>query len=288
MSSRRRGQVQQAVPAVRRLPGVRVGQRPSAPAGSSSPSSQGPNGHPALRNKLVRRALAYGIDRAVHRPTDAAATSIPRLAALDSVVSPGAEPLLRAELERVSPPAGAARRLLERAGCRRGADGIFACDGNRLSLRFVTTAGRTATSAGGQAGAGSASGSWGRGRPGFAPAGPFFTQILPQGLFDVALFSWFSEPGDLAGRASSAARSAELDRLLPATRDRPPRPGRRTLDEGARARVLNRADRGLASDVPIIPLYQSIFTAAYDTSVRDFVFLPWNWFWNAENWWLAE
>ena len=62
----------------------------------------------------------------------------------------------------------------------------------------------------------------------------------------------------------------------------------RTLDERAQARVLNRADRGLASDVPTIPLYQFIFTAAYDTSVRNFVFLPWNPFWNAENWWLAE
>ena len=62
----------------------------------------------------------------------------------------------------------------------------------------------------------------------------------------------------------------------------------RTLDESAQARVLNRADRGLVRDVPTIPLFQFIFTAAYDTSVRSFVFLPWNPFWNAVNWWLAE
>ena len=54
------------------------------------------------------------------------------------------------------------------------------------------------------------------------------------------------------------------------------------------ARVFNRADRGLVRDVPTIPLFQFIFTAAYDTSVRNFVFLPWNPFWKAENWWLAE
>ena len=34
-----------------------------------------------------------------------------------------------------------ARQLLERAGCRPGADGIYVCDGDRLSLRFTTTAG---------------------------------------------------------------------------------------------------------------------------------------------------
>ena len=60
------------------------------------------------------------------------------------------------------------------------------------------------------------------------------------------------------------------------------------LDERAQARVLNRADRGLASDVPTIPLYQGILAVAYDTSVRNFEFLPWNPIWNAENWWLAE
>ena len=62
----------------------------------------------------------------------------------------------------------------------------------------------------------------------------------------------------------------------------------RILDDRARARVLNRADRWLASDVPTIPLYQFVFTAAYDTSVRNFGFLPWNPLWNAENWWLER
>ncbi len=33
------------------------------------------------------------------------------------------------------------RRLLERAGCRAGADGIYVCAGRRLQLRLVTTAG---------------------------------------------------------------------------------------------------------------------------------------------------
>jgi hypothetical protein len=43
-----------------------------------------------------------------------------------------------------------------------------------------------------------------------------------------------------------------------------------------------------AGNVPTIPLYHFVTTAAYDTSVRNFVVLPWNPLWNAENWWLAE
>jgi DNA-binding transcriptional MocR family regulator len=35
-------------------------------------------------------------------------------------------------------------------------------------------------------------------------------------------------------------------------------------------------------------LSRETVTAAYDTSVRNFGFIPWNPFWNAENWWLAE
>ena len=62
----------------------------------------------------------------------------------------------------------------------------------------------------------------------------------------------------------------------------------RILDDRRRASVLNEADRGLASDVPTIPLFHFVVTAAYDTWVRNFVFVPWNPLWNAENWWLAE
>ena len=61
----------------------------------------------------------------------------------------------------------------------------------------------------------------------------------------------------------------------------------RILDDRQRARVVNRADRGSrVTSRP--PLFQFIFTAAYDTSVRNFVFLPWNMLWNAENWWLER
>ena len=87
-----------------------------------------------------------------------------------------------------------ARRLLEQAGCRRGADGIYLCGGQRLSLRFVTTAGippraRTISLVQTQL------------RqvgvevvPTFAPPPAFLGQILPKGDFDVALFAWLFDP----------------------------------------------------------------------------------------------
>ncbi len=181
-----------------------------------------------------------------------------------------------------------ARRLLEQAGCRSGSDGIFSCGGERLSLRFVTTAGHPIRAqvlpliqaqlraAGVEV------------VPVFAAPPVFFGQILPQGTFDVALFSWAGSPAaswaPVFGCGGLQNFTGYCQRLVTAHLDQ----ADRILDARRHARVLNRADRGLASDVPTIPLFQFVFTVAYDTSVRNFVFLPWNPFWNAENWWLAD
>ena len=83
-----------------------------------------------------------------------------------------------------------------------------------------------------------------------------------RGDFDVALFSWSTgSPACIVGPRLRLRRDHELHRLLPAARHRPPRPGRQDPRRASRARVLNRADRGLASDVPTIPLFQFVFTA---------------------------
>ena len=274
------------VPAVRRLPGVRF-VAPVSTGFEHLDIQLGPNAHPALRNKLVRRALAYGIDR------PALARQIwgeidPSARALDSAVhltqSRYYEPNWSAYRYR---PAEA-RRLLTQAGCRRGADGIFSCGGKRLSLRFVTTAGN----------------------PIRAQALPLIqAQLRAAGVEVVPVFAAPADvlrPDPPGGEVRR--RTLLVDRLTGCIVGRRLRLRRdpnftgycqrlvtahfnqadRILDERQRARVFNRADRGLASDVPTIPLFQFVFTAAYDTSVQNFVFLPWNPFWNAENWWLAE
>ena len=60
----------------------------------------------------------------------------------------------------------------------------------------------------------------------------------------------------------------------------------RILDAGQRARVLNRADRQLARDVPTIPLFEVPALAAVRSTVRNFVPNSCDPTWNAENWWL--
>jgi peptide/nickel transport system substrate-binding protein len=250
----------------------------------------GPGGHPALRDKLVRRALAFGVDRralarvALGELYRAAGT--PRR---DSIVFPTPSPYYRANWGRYGFRPAEARRLLERAGCRRGADGIYGCAGQRLALRFVapvvpggfrprivelaqTQLRRSGIEV----------------VPVFAAGPVVFGQILPSGSFDVALFAWVygPDPGwkDVFGCFSERNWMGYCQRLVTADLDQ----AQRILDARRQALVLNRADTQMAKDVPAIPLYEQPQWAAVRTTLRNFAPTAVDPLVNAESWWLAQ
>jgi ABC-type transport system substrate-binding protein len=252
----------------------------------------GPGGHPALRSgpgggKLVRRALAYGIDRV------AIARTI--FGEFEANYPPSDNAVLLTNDRHYRPnwayyrhrPAHA-RRLLQQAGCRRGADGIYTCAGERLTLRFFTPANAT-----------------------FrvrtlemmerqlrevgvdveivlvAPATVLFNQIAPSGAFDGAEFARFTAGFlgvDLYGCGRQFNVMGYCQRLVTAELDQ----ADRILHAGQRARALNRADRRIARDVPVIPLYQTANVIAFRSTIRNVVSATGHELWNAENWWLAE
>jgi peptide/nickel transport system substrate-binding protein len=273
-----------AVPAVRKLDGIRVSARAAATF-EHLDLRVGAGAHPALRSKLVRRALGYGIDRVglVRQVYGGVASSV---APLDNALllpqDRGFEPNWRRYRYR---PAEA-HHLLAEAGCRRGADGIYVCAGARLALRVVTSAGfpqriRALELVDAQLR-----------RIGvdveqvFVPPPVFIGQVLPTRAFDVALFSWTYVPGgswkDVYGCGAPQNFTGYCQRLATADLDQ----ADRILDPGQRARVLNRVDRRLAQDVPTIPLYQLLATSAHRAHVRNYALIPSNPLWDAENWWL--
>ena len=243
-------------------------------------------GHPALqgsKGKLVRQAFAYSIDRAeiVRR--------------LWGEIDPTYRPLHSAVLfntDRHYAPnwdgyvyrPNLARSLLERAGCRRGADGIYACGAGRLSFRLTTLPTRARERAvelmqlqlrrvGIEVGL-----SYNRG---------LFEQAS-RGDFDVVSFAWIGVDGfghkHVYGCRGSANYTGYCQRIVTAELDQ----ADRILDDAQRARVLNRADRQLAKDVPVIPLYQIPWVLAYKSTLRNVLPSSDNLFWNAEDWWLAQ
>ena len=155
---------------------------------STSRSDSVRRGASRAQAPLVRQALAYGIDRvaiarAIGTPLEDARPTEP----FDSVVFP-ARALLPAELEGYRYRPAHARRLLEQAGCRRGQDRIYSCDGERLELRFLAPSNvecrrRTVELVQAQLRQVGV-----EIRPEYAPPSILFGQILANGDFDLMLF----------------------------------------------------------------------------------------------------
>jgi peptide/nickel transport system substrate-binding protein len=245
-------------------------------------------GHPALQNKLVRRALAYGIDRAamfreLYGGVD------PKLRLLDSMVFPTQSPAYAPNWRGYRHSPALTRRLLGEAGCRPGADGIYVCGDRRLALRFVTRAGvpvrervlaiiqRQLRQVGIAV------------EPQFASNAVLFGRIIPSGEFDVALFNWIYAPEstglkNIFGCQATQNYMGYCQRLVTRELDQ----ADRILDSGRRAEALNQADRLLVKDVPVIPLYQFVELAARRTSLRGVVHTPATPLVGAEDWWLAQ
>src|SRR4029450_11762686 len=81
--------------------------------------------------------LAYGIDRVALVRALLGGDSF----LLDSVMYLTGDRSYRPNWSAYRHQPALARRLLDQAGCRRGADGIYSCAGERMRLRFVTTSG---------------------------------------------------------------------------------------------------------------------------------------------------
>jgi peptide/nickel transport system substrate-binding protein len=246
----------------------------------------GPGGHPALKSKLVRRALAFGIDReALVRQLFAKAA--PSIRQLDSAVYLTNEREYEPSWSRYRHRPAEARRLLKQANCRLGADGIYVCAGERLSLRFVTTAGNPRREQTLQIVQGQLRRVGVEVQPLYAPPATFFGEIFQQRDFDVALFSWHKpllgtvsapyscgDPDNWTGYCSRLV-TGDLEQL------------ERIVDPMRYAAVANRADRRLAQDVPVIPLFQPPLFTAVRGSIQGVVPNAFNDpTWNAENWWL--
>ena len=244
-------------------------------------------GHPALAHKLVRHAIANGIDRAAIARIYGASGR-----ASQSAVFRSGSSAYRSNWSRYRYRPTEARRLLERAGCLIGGDGIYRCDGERLSLRFVTTAGaggprvrtlelvqRQLAHVGIEV------------APTYAPSLVLFQQILPSGDFDVALYNWIELTPDAAldsinsyGCGGAKNYTGYCQRLVTRDLDQ----ATRILDGARFAVVLNRADAQMANDVPVIPLVDRPILAVFHPAVEgvNLDTRAWNPFQNAENWWL--
>ena len=244
-------------------------------------------GHPALRSPLVRRALAYGLDRRVLARRvfgEFVATLEPAQSAVFLPTSPHYRPNWR----RYRHDPGLARGLLEQAGCQRGTDRIYSCGGARLSLRFVANAGSRSRSLTIDAAAEQLRAIGVEVLPRYFPGSVLLDQLIPSGEWDVWIISNFyvpDQPVDGAFRCRGPVNATGYCQTL-VTRelDR----ANRALDPVGYASALNRADEQMARDVPVIPLWMEPRAAALRSTLRGYVPVEPFVAWNAEDWWLDD
>jgi peptide/nickel transport system substrate-binding protein len=247
-------------------------------------------GNPLLSKRFVRRALAFGIDR-VALVRQLFRTISPSLRPLQSGVFLTNSRFYRPNWQKYSYQPAHAHRLLEKGGCHRGNDSVYACAGERLSFRLATTAGNRFREltlklvqaqllrAGVEV------------VPTYVPPLALFDQMLPSGDFDLALIAFGSGTPD-PRRAVLLWSCGGRDNAFgycnrPVSHDL--HASNRVFGQSARAALLNRADAQIADDVPALPLYQKPTFRAFKSAIRNVIDDPFgDTTSNAENWWLAK
>lgn len=237
-----------------------------------------------FRDVVVRRALAHAVDRSLIVRT--------LLDSLVQVVNGPIQPLSAAyepDVRTYAYDPAEARRLLDGAGWKAGADGIRMKDGMRLSFTIITQAGFAI-------------------RENVAQAlqqqfrdvgveakvqlvdGTSISSLWFNGDFD-AMLHWWQQGADpeitlffAADRAPPAGRNINYlaDDALTALLYR----SDRTVDEAERIRLLKEAQRRVAELVPEIPLYNTAKIDAIPAGLQHFTGNPTNAgpFWNVYQW----
>jgi peptide/nickel transport system substrate-binding protein len=246
----------------------------------------GSKGNPALRQPFVRQAIAYGIDRKT-LTAQLYKGLAPGLKTNQSAIFLPFQRQYRPHWQIWGYSPQKAIRLLRSHGCRKGGDGIFSCDGRRLSFRFAST------------GAGLRERTFDLiqlqlRRIGidlvkdFSPL--FIRSLLPQGDWDLALFAWgraVDPPG--ADSHDFWACKGELNYMTYCNRrvTRLLLKAATELRESRRTALLNQADALIARDLPTLPLFDKPGYLIYNRRIKNVTWNPIDVLWNAQDWWIA-
>jgi len=251
----------------------------------------GKNGHPALKELAVRQALAYSIDR------DAIVSQLfkdlaPDLEPLHNTIYMQNQGEYQDNWSQYSHDPAKAQELLEGAGCTKGNDGIYECNGERLSFEFTSTSGNALRELTFEVMQEQVKESGIELKSAFGDAAVVFgNKVLVAGNFDLFLFAWVGDP-DPAGSVEiwkcegsqnfTGYCNEEATEFLEASDT--------YLDNAQRAEALNAADALMSEDVPTIPMYQKPTILAYNTKVHGLVDNPTQsgFAWNAEEWWIEQ
>jgi peptide/nickel transport system substrate-binding protein len=167
-----------------------------------------------------------------------------------------------------------AQKLLEDAGYSKGADGIYAKDGKKLSVRFSTTSGNALRETQGELLQAQMKQVGIDIKIANLDSQKLFGEALPNGNFDIANFAWLGTPFAISGSRDifrtgggsnyGSYSSKEVDQLFEQANSE--------TDEAKSAELGNQIDQQVTDDMATIPLYtKPTFIAWRNTfaNIRD-------------------
>ena len=248
---------------------------------------------PPLDSDYVRQAIIQGIDRNA-LAEELIKPMYPDAQVLNNVIWVNTQEQYEPHWDRWEYDPEAATGLLEENGCTKGADGIYTCDGQRLSFEYVTTAGNELRELQFEIIQSQLKEIGVEAKPKLQDAATAFGTTLiagPDQAWGLFNFAWVGSPDPQGGNTIwmcgggqnyNSYCNEEVTSLIEQTNT--------TIDAGERADLYNQADELMAADVPIVPLYQKPTFFGW----RDAVIGPkdnatqWGPTWNIEEWALTE
>lgn len=246
---------------------------------------------PPMDQLYVRQAMALGIDReAIVR--ELIVPLQPEAEVLQNVIYVVNQEEYEPHFE-VNYDPDAAIALLEENGCTRGDDQIFTCEGTRMSFEYVTTAGNELRELQLEIVQAQLSEIGVEVIPNAQDAATAFGTTLvagPEGAWGLFNFAWVGSPDPAGGNTTwvcggdlnyNSYCNQEVTDLIEQTNQ--------ALDPAERADLYNEADAIMATELPVLPLYQKPTFFAWSEDIagpRDNA-TQWGPTWNIEEWGLV-
>src|SRR5438270_1226917 len=229
---------------------------------------EGAKGNPIAKQPWARQALITALNRA------AAAKALygtlnPNIKVLNRLVRLTNEPGYKSQFNKWDYNPSKVASIMKAHNCTKGGDGIFSCNGQKMSFNFESTSGNALRTLAFTIFQDQAQKAGIDLKNGFVPAGTLFGSHLPDHNFDLAMFTYvvvvdphytvsiFScgAPGNYTEYCNRKVTSdlAKSDKEL--------NPAKRLAE-------VNAAGAIMANDVPMIPLFQRATYLVFKSSVH--------------------
>jgi peptide/nickel transport system substrate-binding protein len=253
----------------------------------------GPKGNPLARNPWVRRALMQSIDRREILKTLFSKLN-PNLKPLDNVIYLNNQSTYQPHFQTWDFAPAKAAASLKAHGCTKGGDGIYSCNGTRLTFSFESIKGNQLRELAFQIIQARVKQNGIELTNNFKPSNIAFGQDLTAGTWDLFMFAWSGSPDPAQNTAiwscPNKGGTSNFMNYCNAKATDLMHKADNTLDPVKRAAYENAADALIANDVPSVPLYQKPTFLVYHSYVKGMTdnatqYAP---FADAVNWWMSK